>query len=90
MGESRDANDPRDQLRAMNKQSRAEFEEAERADTGGQEHESQADRESEEETHREAARAAGAARAIEQGKAVTRAPGGGDAASGASGPGDRG
>lgn len=45
MGESRDANDPRDQLRAMNKEARAEFEGAEMTDTGGQEHASREDRE---------------------------------------------
>lgn len=39
MGErtSRDANDPRDQLRAMNKEARAEMEEDEIGQTGGQE-----------------------------------------------------
>jgi hypothetical protein len=45
MGESRDANDPRDQLRAMNKQARAEFEREEEGDTGGGEHASRAERE---------------------------------------------
>jgi hypothetical protein len=45
MGTSRDANDPRDQLRAMNKEARAEFERDEVDDTGGQEHASRADRE---------------------------------------------
>ncbi len=45
MGESRDANDPRDLLRAMNKEARAEFEDEEMGDTGGQEHASRADRE---------------------------------------------
>src|SRR5512133_3286149 len=45
MGESRDANDPRDQLRAMNKEARAEFEDMEMTDTGGQEHASRDDRE---------------------------------------------
>lgn len=44
MGESRDANDPRDLLRAMNKEARREFEEAEQSDTGGQEHASRAER----------------------------------------------
>lgn len=44
MGESRDANDPRDLLRAMNKEARREFEGTEQADTGGQEHASRADR----------------------------------------------
>jgi hypothetical protein len=44
MGTSRDANDPRDQLRALNKEERAEFDEAERDDTGGQEHASRAER----------------------------------------------
>lgn len=38
MAESRDENDPRDQLRAMNKQVREEFELSQRGDTGGQEH----------------------------------------------------
>lgn len=38
MGESRDENDPRDLLRAMNKRARAEFEESQTGDTGGQEH----------------------------------------------------
>jgi hypothetical protein len=37
MAESRDANDPRDQLRAMRKEARAEFEGEEARDTGGQE-----------------------------------------------------
>lgn len=92
MGESRDANDPRDLLRALNKEARAEFEEAETADTGGQEHANQADREGEEEAHREAARAAGrAARRVEQqGEAAAHAPEGGDAPTGARQPGDRG
>ncbi len=45
MGESRDQNDPRDLLRAMNKEERAEFEGEEAEDTGGQEHASRADRE---------------------------------------------
>jgi hypothetical protein len=45
MGESRDAKDPRDQLRAMNKQARAEFEAEEQAATGGGEHASRAERE---------------------------------------------
>ena len=45
MGTSRDANDPRDQLRAMNKEARAEFEGDEVDDTGGQEHASREDRE---------------------------------------------
>jgi hypothetical protein len=44
MGESRDANDPRDELRAMNKQARSEFEREQEGDTGGQEHASRADR----------------------------------------------
>ena len=43
--ESRDARDPRDELRAMNKQARAEFEALEQGDTGGGEHASSADRE---------------------------------------------
>jgi hypothetical protein len=41
---SRDANDPRDQLRAMNKEARAEFEGDEADDTGGRTHASEADR----------------------------------------------
>jgi hypothetical protein len=45
MGTSRDANDPRDQLRALNKEERAQFEGEEADDTGGQEHASRADRE---------------------------------------------
>ncbi len=45
MSESRDAKDPRDLLRAMNKEARAEFEGAEMTDTGGQEHASRSDRE---------------------------------------------
>ena len=36
--ESRDANDPRDLLRALNKEERAEFEDEEADDTGGREH----------------------------------------------------
>jgi hypothetical protein len=36
--ESRDANDPRDLLRAMNKEARAEFEGEEAGDTGGRSH----------------------------------------------------
>jgi hypothetical protein len=43
--ESRDANDPRDELRAMNKQAREEFEDEEMDDTGGGAHASRADRE---------------------------------------------
>ncbi|WP_041448538.1 hypothetical protein [Anaeromyxobacter sp. Fw109-5] len=45
MSESRDAKDPRDQLRAMNKQARAEFEDEEQGDTGGGEHATRAERE---------------------------------------------
>lgn len=45
MSESRDANDPRDTLRALRKEARSEFEETEAADTGGQEHASVRDRE---------------------------------------------
>jgi hypothetical protein len=45
MGTSRDAKDPRDELRAMNKQARSEFEREQEGDTGGQEHASRADRE---------------------------------------------
>jgi hypothetical protein len=43
--DSRDANDPRDLLRALNKEEREEFEREEMDDTGGQEHASRADRE---------------------------------------------
>jgi hypothetical protein len=45
MAESRDARDPRDELRAMNKQAQAEFEREEEGDTGGGEHASRAERE---------------------------------------------
>ncbi len=45
MGESRDANDPRELLRGLTKETRAEFEGEEADDTGGQEHASRADRE---------------------------------------------
>lgn len=45
MSESRDANDPRDAMREMRKEARAEFEREEAGDTGGQEHASRADRE---------------------------------------------
>ena len=45
MAESRDAKDPRDELRAMNKQAQAEFEREEEGDTGGGEHASRAERE---------------------------------------------
>ncbi len=44
MGESRDANDPRDQMRGMRKEVRAEQEGEEQHDTGGQEHASGAER----------------------------------------------
>ncbi len=44
MAESRDANDPRDLLRAMRKEERAEFEREEAGDTGGQEHASRDER----------------------------------------------
>lgn len=44
MSESRDANDPRDAMRAMRKEARAEFERAEAEQTGGQEHASGDDR----------------------------------------------
>jgi hypothetical protein len=43
--ESRDANDPRDMMRGMRKQARAEFERTQQGDSGGQEHASRADRE---------------------------------------------
>ncbi len=45
MSESRDANDPRDAMRGMRKEARAEFEREEAGDTGGQEHATGADRE---------------------------------------------
>jgi hypothetical protein len=45
MRESRDANDPRDLLRALDKETRAQFEREEMNDTGGQEHATRADRE---------------------------------------------
>ncbi|HEX9309098.1 MAG TPA: hypothetical protein VF894_16510 [Anaeromyxobacter sp.] len=45
MADSRDANDPRDLLRALRKEARAEFDRSEGSDTGGQEHASRADRE---------------------------------------------
>lgn len=45
MAESRDAKDPRDELRAMNKQAQAEFEREEEGDTGGGEHATRAERE---------------------------------------------
>ncbi|WP_242393517.1 hypothetical protein [Anaeromyxobacter oryzisoli] len=84
MGESRDANDPRDLLRALNKQSRAEFEESEAEDTGGQEHASRADRGGEPDARRvpvPGARRA-ARPAAEQGKApAERAEPEGDAGS---------
>ncbi len=44
MGESRDVNDPRDQMRGMRKEVRAEQEGTEQRDTGGQEHASAAER----------------------------------------------
>lgn len=44
MSESRDANDPRDLLRAMRKEAEREFEATEAGDTGGQEHASGEDR----------------------------------------------
>ncbi len=47
MGESRDANDPRDQMRGMRKEALAEQEGEEQHDTGGQEHASAAEREGE-------------------------------------------
>ena len=45
MSESRDSNDPRDAMRALRKEARAEFDRSEQSDTGGQEHASRADRE---------------------------------------------
>ena len=45
MGESRDANDPRDAMRAMRKEAQAEFEREETKATGGQEHASREERE---------------------------------------------
>jgi hypothetical protein len=45
MAESRDARDPRDELRAMNKQARSEFEAEQQGDTGGGEHVTRAERE---------------------------------------------
>jgi len=45
MAESRDAKDPRDELRAMNRQAQAEFEREEEGDTGGGEHATRAERE---------------------------------------------
>jgi hypothetical protein len=53
MGESRDANDPRDLLRAMNKEARAEFEGEETGDTGGQEHARREDRDGDAASRRE-------------------------------------
>ncbi len=44
MGESRDVNDPRDQMRGMRKEVRAEQEGTEQRDTGGQEHATAAER----------------------------------------------
>jgi hypothetical protein len=44
MGESRDVTDPRDELRGMSKEVRAEQEGEEQHDTGGQEHASAAER----------------------------------------------
>ncbi len=46
MSESRDANDPRDLLRAMRKEARDEFEREEAGDTGGREHVTPAEAES--------------------------------------------
>jgi hypothetical protein len=83
MGESRDANDPRDQLRAMNKQARAEFEGAEQFDTGGQEHASRADRDRDR-AREEGAHEAAAERATREqsGADRQRVPAGGGVASG--------
>lgn len=44
MSESRDSNDPRDAMRQMSKETRAELERAEAGQTGGQEHASPPDR----------------------------------------------
>lgn len=100
MSESRDANDPRDALRALRKEARSEFDEAEAGDSGGQEHASERDREGVPGRERTAeARASGADRAtrakgdadrlrVPRGDPATGA--GGDQASGptASGPGE--
>ncbi len=45
MSESRDANDPRDAMRALRKEERADLERAEAEQTGGQEHASRGERE---------------------------------------------
>jgi hypothetical protein len=45
MSESRDSNDPRDAMRALRKEARAELERAEAEQTGGQEHASREERE---------------------------------------------
>lgn len=45
MGESRDANDPRDAMRSMRKEAQAEFEREEASASGGQEHASREERE---------------------------------------------
>jgi hypothetical protein len=45
MGESRDANDPRDLLRGLRKEAEEEFEREERHDSGGQEHADRSGRE---------------------------------------------
>ncbi len=47
MGESRDANDPRDAMREMTKEARAEQEGEEQRDRGGQEHASAGERQGE-------------------------------------------
>jgi hypothetical protein len=80
MGTSRDANDARDQLRAMNKEARAEFEDEETRDTGGAEHASRAEREGVP-AKRRAAGDTGSSRATrEQDDAdALRVPGGGGA-----------
>jgi hypothetical protein len=44
MSESRDSNDPRDAMRALRKEERAELERAEAEQTGGQEHASRDER----------------------------------------------
>lgn len=66
MGESRDANDPRDAMRAMRKEARAEFERDEADDTGGQEHASRADREGIPAPRREPGEGTGSARSTRE------------------------
>ncbi len=55
MSESRDSNDPRDAMRAMRKEERADLERAEAEQTGGQEHASRDDREGAPEARRDPA-----------------------------------